>query len=88
MQLVRSKLLELLKTRNVTITFVDVGSRNDCFRTPKRRVLEAYGFEPNPEEYRELVERKTDAGTPSPLSANSFISLMRLVTSAAKQIFI
>jgi len=45
------------------LEFVDVGARNGSFILPPSYAAHARitGFEPNPEEYRKLVERRTDS---------------------------
>lgn len=46
-----------------TLEFVDVGARNGSFILPSSYAAHTRitGFEPNPEEYRKLVERRTDS---------------------------
>lgn len=52
----------LLAERNVAITFVDVGSRNGILELAGiADFVQAYGFEPNREEYEKLVTGTTDA---------------------------
>lgn len=53
---------KLLAQHHPTLTFVDVGSRNGVLELPNLadHVL-AYGFEPNPEEFRKLQTGNTDA---------------------------
>ena len=53
--------VRLLKERQFTITFVDVGSRNGLHELGDLApFVEAYGFEPNPREYDKLLTGKTD----------------------------
>lgn len=53
--------LRLLSENSVIITFVDIGSRNGVLELPDLAdFVEAYGFEPNPAEYRKLITGKTD----------------------------
>lgn len=52
----------LLRDRDETITFVDVGSRNGVLELASlAEFVHAFGFEPNPDEYKKLVSGKTDA---------------------------
>lgn len=52
----------LLKENDVTIEFVDIGSRNGIIELVSiAEFVNAYGFEPNPDEYEKLVSGKTDA---------------------------
>jgi len=52
-----------LKAASGMLEFVDVGARNGSFILPPKYAAQARitGFEPNPEEYRKLVERRTDS---------------------------
>jgi FkbM family methyltransferase len=53
--------LRCLDQYNIVITFVDVGSRNGVLELRDlAEFVEAYGFEPNPEEYEKLIAGKTD----------------------------
>lgn len=52
----------LIQERNLSFTFVDVGSRNGLLELGDlASYVVAYGFEPNPEEYEKLVSGDTDA---------------------------
>ena len=52
-----------LEAAGALVEFVDVGARNGSFILPPSYAARARitGFEPNPEEYRKLVERRTDS---------------------------
>ncbi len=51
----------LLEQRDLTLTFVDIGSRNGVLELRDlARFIEAFGFEPNPEEYEKLITGETD----------------------------
>lgn len=51
----------LLSERDLTLTFVDIGSRNGVLELGDlASFIEAYGFEPNPEEYEKLISGNTD----------------------------
>lgn len=52
-----------LEATGEVIEFVDVGARNGSFILPPSYAAHARitGFEPNPEEYRKLVEQRTDS---------------------------
>lgn len=53
---------DLLRKEQITITFVDVGSRNGVLQLADLApFIEAYGFEPNPAEYAKLLTGSTDA---------------------------
>ncbi len=57
-----SPVRELLKSNDVTLKFVDIGSRNGIIELANvAHFVDAYGFEPNPEEYKKLISGKTDA---------------------------
>lgn len=51
-----------MEMRDLTIAFVDIGSRNGVVELPElaHRVM-AWGFEPNPVEYEKLITNNTDA---------------------------
>src|SRR5579862_2197389 len=52
----------LLQEHDASITFVDVGARNGSLELAAIcDVVDAYGFEPNPDEYEKLLSGKTDA---------------------------
>jgi len=54
--------VQLLESRDVVIQFVDVGARNGVTHLPGLASrIDAYGLEPNPEEYEKLVTGSTDA---------------------------
>src|SRR4051812_31523131 len=56
-----SEVSRLLKERNVTINFVDIGSRNGVIEMRDiAKFVSAYGFEPNPEEYERLLSGNTE----------------------------
>lgn len=53
---------QLLKEHDTTILFVDIGSRNGVIELKDvASFVKAYGFEPNPDEYKKLITNKTDA---------------------------
>lgn len=55
------KVRRILTERNLTLTFVDIGSRNGVLELGDLAdFIEAYGFEPNPEEYDKLISGQTD----------------------------
>jgi len=57
-------ILQLIKENNLLMTFIDVGSRNGVLELADlAEFIDAYGFEPNPEEYNKLISGKTDAFT-------------------------
>jgi FkbM family methyltransferase len=52
----------LLRDRGVSLQFIDVGSRNGVIELAAlAEFVDAYGFEPNPDEYRKLMAGTTDA---------------------------
>lgn len=52
----------ILDSQRTQIIFVDVGSRNGIIELAGiAPFVKAYGFEPNPEEYKKLMSGKTDA---------------------------
>jgi FkbM family methyltransferase len=54
--------LQLLKDSGTNIIFFDVGARNGFFLLSDiSQYVDAYGFEPNPEEYEKLLTGKTDS---------------------------
>lgn len=53
---------KLLREHDVTLNLVDIGSRNGVLQIPDLAPFtDAYGFEPNPEEYDKLITGETDA---------------------------
>lgn len=59
---VESLIFAPIDGRNAELTVVDVGARNGMLLLPAlARRARLIGFEPNPEEYRKLVDRTTDA---------------------------
>lgn len=53
---------KVLSDNQITITFVDIGSRNGITElVALAEFVNAYGFEPNPVEYEKLLTGKTDA---------------------------
>lgn len=51
----------LLEQRKLTLSFVDIGSRNGVLELRDlARFIDAYGFEPNPDEYDKLITGETD----------------------------
>lgn len=58
---IREPLLALLEARRLELAFVDVGSRNGVLELRDLApFVDAYGFEPNPEEYEKLLAGTTD----------------------------
>ena len=54
--------LKILEKFNINIVFVDIGARNGMYLLSDiSQYIDAYGFEPNPEEYEKLVTGKTDS---------------------------
>lgn len=55
-------LVKLLRSENILINFVDIGSRNGIVELREiSSFVNAYGFEPNPIEFDKLISGKTDA---------------------------
>lgn len=53
---------KILSEKNISINFVDIGSRNLVVEMESlASLVNVYGFEPNPDEYRKILEKKTDA---------------------------
>lgn len=53
---------KLLSDNGIKLTFVDIGSRNGIIELASiAEFVDAYGFEPNPDEYNKLVKGETDA---------------------------
>lgn len=53
---------KLLSDNGITIEFVDIGSRNGIIELASvAEFVNAYGFEPNPEEFSKLISGTTDA---------------------------
>ncbi len=81
----------LLSASDVTVTFVDVGSRNGIIELASiSKFVDAYGFEPNPVEYEKLVHGTTDAskfGIHSPKYRSLTYSPCALADTAGRRPF-
>lgn len=71
--------INLLKQNNITIIVVDIGSRNGILECADlAEFIEAYGFEPNPEEYTKLILGKTDAFLAAGIKSPEYLKLSYL----------
>jgi len=58
----KNELMQIADLNDVDFTLVDVGARNGILHLETfARRTDAFGFEPNPEEYRKLISGSTDA---------------------------
>jgi len=58
----RTELMKLATANDVDFTLIDVGARNGILHLETfAERTDAFGFEPNPEEYRKLISGSTDA---------------------------
>lgn len=57
-------LKKLIQEKNLRLSFVDIGSRNGVIELfDISEFVDAHGFEPNPDEYKKLVQGTTDAAS-------------------------